>query len=823
MSQSIIDESLYSRQLYVLGHEAMNKMLTAKVLLIGHCPLALEIAKNICLSGVHSLTLVSTKDTIIDRDLGCNYYFTESDIGKNCIEVLQRNLSELNPYVPIHAIDLSQEAVAQYDVVVSTLPLYNVLQWAKGKVILALINGFFSQIFCDFGSHIVIDQNGEECKSDMISNILVGDSVDIFTVEDHRHHLQVGDMITISEVQGLQINGIHKITAVKSPYSFSIDVVPQGTYIKGGLYLEVKQPLTINHKSFPDAMVKPEVVISDFAKLDRQDTVHCLFVSWVEYFYSNPTFNKNAFLPVLSKSADYLKIKLDNDIVDKFIHSVNGQCPPLYGVIGGIVAQEVLKKISNKFSPISQFFYFDALELYTPSPKPSNIPRYYYQSLLFGDLLNKIQNNHLFMVGSGAIGCELLKNIAMLGIKQTTVTDMDTIEKSNLNRQFLFRAWDVGKLKSATAKNAILKMNPHIQVNAMSDRVGKETENIFNVPFYGQLNIVLNALDNWEARRYMDEQCVLYGLPLLESGTLGTKGNIQVILPNKTESFTSSNDPQEESIPMCILHNFPSKIEHTIQWGRNLFEGFYNKGPLETLNYLSKPDYKQQITSRGGSKETVDLLVDILSNKSSTFEECVEWARLQFEINFSHTIKQLLYNFPIDATTAQGQLFWTGPKRAPHPLDFDLKNKEHFGFIEHGAVLRAQIYGITVPVDADRHALITKTISAQIIPEFVPKQGLKINTDPTKTEEQEEADKPWPEPQPLKLLPIEFEKDVDTNHHVQFITNASNLRAMNYSIAPVDMHTTKKIAGKIIPAIATTTGCVSGLVCLELLKVKRRN
>ena len=64
---------------------------------------------------------------------------------------------------------------------------------------------------------------------------------------------------------------------------------------------------------------------------------------------------------------------------------------------------------------------------------------------------------------------------------------------------------------------------------------------------------------------YMDRRCVYYLKPLLESGTLGTKGNTQVVLPHKTESYSSTQDPPDKQIPICTLKNFPNEIHHTLQ------------------------------------------------------------------------------------------------------------------------------------------------------------------------------------------------------------------------------------------------------------------
>ena len=213
-------------------------------------------------------------------------------------------------------------------------------------------------------------------------------------------------------------------------------------------------------------------------------------------------------------------------------------------VIGGMVAQEVLKAVSGKFNPVFQHFYFDSLEslpvnfaISEDACKPIG-SRYDGQIAVFGlDFQTRIANSKHFLVGAGAIGCEMLKNWAMIGVGSgadgsITVTDMDTIEKSNLNRQFLFRPKDVSNPKSSAAVSAILEMNPELKghITAYQDRVGAETEHIFNEKFWSNLDVVTNALDNVDARRYVDRRCVYFRKPLLESGTLGTKGNSQVYL-----------------------------------------------------------------------------------------------------------------------------------------------------------------------------------------------------------------------------------------------------------------------------------------------------
>lgn len=202
-----------------------------------------------------------------------------------------------------------------------------------------------------------------------------------------------------------------------------------------------------------------------------------------------------------------------------------------------------MKACSGKFMPIFQHFYFDCRECLPHgdearaalSPAECTLTeaelasgplrRYKAQIAVFGRKFQEaLGRSKYFLVGAGALGCEYLKNFAMMGVGtkrsggQLVVTDMDTIEKSNLNRQFLFRSHDVQKFKSTVAAQAAQRMNPDLNVHAHTNRVGQDTEQVYNDNFFENIDGVCNALDNIDARVYMDRRCVYYQKPLIESG-----------------------------------------------------------------------------------------------------------------------------------------------------------------------------------------------------------------------------------------------------------------------------------------------------------------
>lgn len=130
---------------------------------------------------------------------------------------------------------------------------------------------------------------------------------------------------------------------------------------------------------------------------------------------------------------------------------------------------------------------------------PANC-RYDSQIAIFGRTMQaKLATVKTFLVGAGALGCEFLKNFALMGLAAAdappapgtpptgtpgcvTVTDDDVIEKSNLSRQFLFRDWDIGGFKAAVAGAAAKKINPAFSVTLMQNRVSTDTEEVRHTP-----------------------------------------------------------------------------------------------------------------------------------------------------------------------------------------------------------------------------------------------------------------------------------------------------------------------------------------------------
>lgn len=214
-----IDEGLYSRQLYVLGHDAMRRMANSDILVSGLGGLGVEIAKNVILGGVKSVTLHDKVNCTIG-DLSSQYYLSETDVGKNRAEASFHQLSELNNYVPVRVYtgDLTDEFIKQFRVVVLTEAstaeqdrIAAITHEQNIALIIGQTRGLFAQIFCDFGENFTVyDENGAQLVSNMIASITKDTDGIVTCLDETRHGLEDGQCVTFSEVSANFIKFSHQ-------------------------------------------------------------------------------------------------------------------------------------------------------------------------------------------------------------------------------------------------------------------------------------------------------------------------------------------------------------------------------------------------------------------------------------------------------------------------------------------------------------------------------------------------------------------------------------------------------------------------------------
>ncbi|ETS87274.1 hypothetical protein PFICI_01102 [Pestalotiopsis fici W106-1] len=187
------------------------------------------------------------------------------------------------------------------------------------------------------------------------------------------------------------------------------------------------------------------------------------------------------------------------------------------------------------------------------------------------DMPDPLETYKILVIGAGGLGCEMLKNLAMSGFKNIHVIDMDTIDISNLNRQFLFRKSDVGKFKASVAAEFVMKRVKGVNITPHNCKIQD-----FDESFYSQFQIVICGLDSIEARRWIN--ATLVGMvddddpesikPLIDGGTEGFKGQTRVVLPTVGPCIECQLDlyAPRAAVPLCTLATIPRQPEHCIEW-----------------------------------------------------------------------------------------------------------------------------------------------------------------------------------------------------------------------------------------------------------------
>ncbi|KAF2032510.1 ubiquitin-activating enzyme E1 3 [Setomelanomma holmii] len=391
-----------------------------------------------------------------------------------------------------------------------------------------------------------------------------------------------------------------------------------------------------------------------------------------------------------------------------------------------------------------------------------------------GVLHNRIMEARVLMVGAGGIGCELLKNLVLTGFGEIHIVDLDTIDLSNLNRQFLFRNEHIKKSKALVAKESAGKFNPNVKIEAYHDNI-KDPQ--FNIAWFKTFEIVFNALDNLDARRHVNKMCLAANVPLVESGTTGFNGQVQVIKKDETECYDCTPKDPPKSFPVCTIRSTPSQPIHCIVWGKSyLFAEIFGTSEDEApeLDHSEDSENAKEVANLRKEAQALKRIRESMGSE--------DFPRLVFNKVFNEDIERL---------RSMEDMWKT--KRAPEALDYGKLLEESLG---------------CGPAVAQQDQVVWNT--AENFAVFVDSlKRLSNRLEETRATAEDGNAAPI----------LSFDKDdVDT---LDFVVASANLRSHIYGIETRSKFDIKQMAGNIIPAIATTNAMTASLCVLQAFKVMR--
>ena len=842
----------------------MIKISKLRVLVSGLRGVGAESAKNLILTGVNSVVLHD--DNIVSlTDLGSNFCLNEQDIGiKTRADASLNKLQEISygVKVSVHKGELLPSFLLSFDVIVLTET-----NLAKINSISSIIHespsppglviceswGVCGHIFVDFGPNFqTFESSDSRCETLLISTISQSNPGRVVLHDYSTHNLADGDCIKFEDIEGMtELNSIPSIPIKRvSPHVFTIcDTSNFSEYSHGGLARQVKVKSEFTFKPYQESLEtdyneEDFKYIADFGKYDRNLQLH--LACWAVREFQD----RNQRLPQLFSEVDagevirianeinesrQFKVKIVQEDVLKMVSLyARAQIAPMATFWGGMVAQEVLKFI-GKYTPIKQFMYFDWFEIVEDSEdRTLENTRYDDQISIIGKKAHSsLSSCKSLLVGAGSLGNEFLKLYALMGLStqngEILLSDESIIKPRHLTSHSLFRLSDIGSKKSLQASSSALTLNPSLNLSPTPFNITPETDSLQTDDFWESQDFIISSVRSCKSKSFIDDKSILYELPAFFASSRGVQGMSHLNLPYLSQSYSES--PVElESNHSLKLQSFPYLPDHCLLWAEYKFMEIFGNIPKEfnifignPKDFISSSPYSKNFSYSKERLEKIETFLNICK-----FEDCVKVLIEVFNELFSVNIRNLLINFPPDYKNKYGEWLWTGEKRRPNVLRFDLDDSVHLGFVYAGANVLASVFGFHQVRDLQ----VFKTIAASVL-EFNEEkwrlerlEGFRVNQESSEEEEKKimmnifnRVCEVYAKGQKLKIKEVVKDADDDDNLHVEFLCCAARLRARNFRIPEVDWISTKIYSAMIKPEVVMSNSILAGTVAMEVYKL----
>ncbi|MFX0056695.1 MAG: ThiF family adenylyltransferase [Candidatus Hodarchaeota archaeon] len=200
-----------------------------------------------------------------------------------------------------------------------------------------------------------------------------------------------------------------------------------------------------------------------------------------------------------------------------------------------------------------------------------------------------VKNSRILIAGVGGLGCEIAKNLAMLGLGHLDLVDLDITEHSNLNRQILFAGAKIGAPKAVVAAKKLTEINPNITIKGYHTSLER-----LDPAVYQAADVVIGGLDSMNARLNLNAQCIRFRKPLVDGGVSGYHGHVYTIFPYQNACYECNPLPVGESDEMaaCTVVGIPRKRIHCVFKGDMAFREKFDRDPnpkdISEIRFIQK-------------------------------------------------------------------------------------------------------------------------------------------------------------------------------------------------------------------------------------------
>lgn len=804
-----------SRVVLALGNEAIAKMAKYKVGVIGLSPTGSEIIKNLILTGIGNIE-INDSENLTNFDLGSNFFARDCDFDQNSpkkrIDTIPKRLGHLNRSCKVTTVSqpISDEWMSKFNsIILSEIRPFSEISRISNfchsnniQFIFAATVGPNAVLFEDFGDNFTCNNpNGEaplEAHVKRIRKTKEGQSILQLDKSEIDVLFPAKSTIKFEDVAGMpQVNdktskvikmiypGNDRQQKFEGQFLIDLDTSSFGSFIGSapiGKVIQVINPYVFNHKPISETLSNHPSNHNP-AEIPVKDLFIAMSRFWDEKGRPPQLFN--------IEDAEYLynQVKPEKETLQlkKSALLFSTEYPPTVGMIGGCASMECIKYCTGVALPtFSQWASIDrscviGWEI-DELPILDGHSRYDPITATVG---NKIQERmrkiNALIVGVGAIGCEYARYAALFGFNRITLIDNDTVELSNLTRQFLFRDKHQGMPKATVGRISILKVNSDLKeenVVAFQEKFLDKT--VLKVG--RNFDVVFSAVDSAIGRNFISDYASSRRIPMVNAGMEKYRGNFNIYIPYKTQKANYKENQKNSELP-CTLKTIPTTPYHLLQWAHNEFIDYFQIQPTAAIECIQK---KGQILDE---PRMLRDGVEFLLSKPKNFQDCIQWAYDRFTMAIEyHPMIQIENNQKVK------------------PCPFDIKNQWHREFLLSAAFLKAKVHNYTI--DEEKEAARVEELFKGCIkkPNQIDK-NMSIDSEIIDTDSllKKFQSLNFDELSQEVIIPIDFDKD--SPNDVDFIEGFAKSRSEVFSIYMETFSKLKimKVVGSISPTLATTT------------------